>query len=167
MRSDRNPYFFLKKSRDPQVQQWLAQAEGMTSQQIEALNIKPDVKKAMLFVNRMGHQTRSATTAELLADHMQPVTTTSQPMQFHEYVGESVWVNVSARGQIQVEPGTLFALHADRIFIHHNWIALKNNEKILEYSQNIGQGTPTDLNRLIQNKLNNTHLRTQANNSKV
>lgn len=160
MRSDRNPYFFLKKSRDPQVQQWLAQAANMTVEQIQSLNIKPDVKKAMLFVNVMGAQTRSQTTADLMADRMQAVSgTTTGLMQLCEYTGAQIWVS-TGRSQICVDTGTLFAVHQDRIFIHHNWIPLKANEKILQYSQNMGEGTQTDLNAMIQNKLNSTHLQT-------
>ena len=159
MRSDRNPYFFLKKSKDTKVKEWLAKAEMMAIDEIEKLSIKPDLKKAMLFVATLGHQTRCTTTAELFADKMQaaqPKNNGPHVFDIFEYTGPDVFVKCMTGSHILINSGDMFIKDLQKVFIKHNWVSLteSSNFVINAYSKSSGAGTFDDLNKRIQLSLN-------------
>jgi len=123
MRSDRNPYFILKNSKDPVVKSWLGQAAELSHDEIQGLSIKPDVKKAMLFLKTFGDQNRSASNAELLAAKMMATTSNSAPTQkeIWQYKGASRWVRCG-RTSIEANEGDYFIKDQEKIFLKHNWI---------------------------------------------
>lgn len=160
MRSDRSPYFFLKKSKDPKVQCLLAKAENMSVKDVDELvDIKPDLKKAMLFIAQFGEQTRSVTSAELIATQMQNLhKNTNGPHTFDifQFNGIDFFARCETGGLILIKTGTPFILDGDKIFIIHNWIDSKiiENKHILAQSKKISNGTFNDLNIIIQDLLN-------------
>lgn len=153
MRSDRNPYFLLKKSKNPVIAQLLKDAETLPVAEIEKMSVKPDVKRAMLFVSRMGSQEKSNTTANLLADQMvsnsQPQDSQQFPMW--QYLGEAKFVNCVGNGSVQIQPKDVFIQQQNQIFVQHIWCQLDHD--ILRQSQLLGEGTFSDLNIKIQEVL--------------
>lgn len=153
MRSDRNPYFLLRKSRDPAVQQYLEQAATMTVEQIGSLQIKPDLRKAMLFVNEFGHVTKSDTVANIVADR---ATVTKQQLPQYEichYQGPLTELKV--RKTALLLDDFLFLKDCNRIFASHNWFDLNehNNRSVLAHSKTVGIGDQHMYNRMIQDHL--------------
>ena len=158
MRSDRNPYFFLKKSQDPRVQEWLAQAAEMTGEEIQALSIKPDLKKAMMFVLAFGQQKKSDTTANFIADIMAARSNNPPPdsSEFWEYRGDERFVRCLSNGWVNLPTGTLFMRDQTRMFAQHIWCDLSS--EIWAASVRAGQGTHSDFNRLEQERLQARHV---------
>lgn len=159
MRSDRNPYFFLKNSKDAKIKEWLSKAETMSIEEIESLSIKPDVKKAMLFISEFGHQERGLTMAELFADKMQkmqPKNNGPHLFDICEYTGPDVFVKCKTGSHILINAGDIFIRHLSKVFIKHNWIDTteESNSIINSYSKSSGVGTFDDLNKRIQSALN-------------
>ena len=160
MRSDRNPYFFLKNSKNPQIQQLLQDAPSMSAAEIAALNIKPDVKKAMQFVHTLGDQTRSNTTAELLAEKMISAhnsTDHSRPTyDILLYTGADCEIQLRARNWLLMRGSFLFMTQGTRMFVSHNWTStlLGNNYIGVEHRQKVGHG---DQN--LYNQMNQQHLK--------
>ena len=162
MRSDRNPYFFLKKSKDSKVKEWLEKAENMGIEEIESLSLNPDLKKAMLFVATLGHQDRCTTTAELFADKMQAIQPKSNGPHLYdifEYTGPDVFVKCVTGSHILINTGDMFIKDLQKVFIKHNWVNLMeaSNSVINSYSRVSGEGTFDDLNKRIQLALNSKY----------
>ena len=162
MRSDRNPYFFLKKSKDSKVKEWLEKAENMGIEEIESLSLKPDLKKAMLFVATLGHQDRCTTTAELFADKMQAMQPKSNGPHLYdifEYTGPDIFVKCMTGSHILINTGDLFIKDLQKVFIKHNWVNLIDaaNSVINSHSRASGEGTFDDLNKRIQSTLNSRY----------
>jgi hypothetical protein len=155
MRSDRSPYFFLKKSKDPKVQDLLAKAANMSVKEVDKLvDIKPDLKKAMLFIAQFGEQSKSATSADLIATQMQQLhKNTNGPHTFDifQFNGGDFFAKCETGSSILITTGTPFILDGFKIFIVHNWIDSKTTDHILSQSKKISNGTFNDLNIIIQN----------------
>lgn len=159
MRSDRNPYFFLKKSKDAKIKEWLSKAETMSIEEIECLSIKPDVKKAMLFISEFGHQEKVMSTAELFADKMQKIHSNNNGLHIFdifEYTGPDVFVKCKTGSHILINAGDNFIKDLSKVFIKHNWIDIteESNSIINSYSKAAGVGTFDDLNKKIQSVIN-------------
>ena len=154
MRSDRNPYFVLKKSKDPRVQQHLLMASSMSHQQIEQLPIKPDLKKAMHFVCEFGQVERSISTADLFVERATSTNNTLPSYPVYHYTGACVELFVSKRTSLILED-FLFLKDQDRIFVSHNWIdlSLANNRMILDWAVPIGIGDQQVYNQMVQQHL--------------
>lgn len=168
MRSERNPYFLLKRSRDPRVQHYLAMAVTASHDEIEALEIKKDLKRAMHFVRRFGKDAANQTAANLIADRAQVCTPTCQQYPIYHYQGTTVALNLP-RGNSLLSDDFLFLLDHNRIFAQHNWIDLdrQGNEKVLLSSKRVGFGDQHQYNRMIQDHLSKkyghtTHDKTQS-----
>lgn len=155
MRSDRNPYFFLKNSKNLAIKNLLQQAETLTPQEIQNLNIKPDVKKAMLFVSEFGQQQKSQHTAELLALKMSLIPPPPKTQyEIWVYNGANTFVATSKTGSIEVSEKSFFLKDQDKIFINHNWIIPKESKiKILASSMFHSFGGFDTLNILQKNQL--------------
>lgn len=154
MRSDRNPYFLYKKSRDPLIQQLLKDAETLSISQIEKMSVKPDVKRAMLFVAQLGHQTKSDTTANLLAEKMIEGSTAVAPDSWPiwQYLGEAKFAKCVSNGSVQIQCNDVFIQKQNQLFIQHIWCHIDHD--ILSQSQSLGMGTFENLNVKIQEILN-------------
>lgn len=154
MRSERNPYFLLKRSRDPRVQHYLALATTASHDDIEALEIKKDLKRAMHFVRRFGKDAVNQTTANLIADRAQESTPIPQQYPIYHYQGDTVSLSLP-RGNSLVSDDFLFLLDEQRIFAQHNWIDLSGpgNSQILLSSKRVGFGDQHQYNRMIQDHL--------------
>jgi hypothetical protein len=150
MRSDRNPYFFLKKSRDPGVQALLSEANLMSETEIQALKIKPDLKKAMLFVKQFGDQVRTNTTAELIAEEMsrRSVPTLQDTHEIWQYQGRDFLARSVRRGWIDIQPHDLFIRDRDRMFVRHNWCWFE--PCVQKQSHLVTEGSFQTLNQLIK-----------------
>ena len=154
MRSERNPYFLLKRSRDPKVQHYLQLAQTASHDEIEALEIKKDLKRAMHFVKQFGAESNNQTTANLIADRAQVNTVAPQQYAIYHYQGPSFSLSL-ARGNSLISDDFLFLLHNDRIFAQHNWIDLshRDNRRVLQSSKSVGFGDQHQYNRMIQDHL--------------
>jgi hypothetical protein len=158
MRSDRNPYFFLKKSKDPKIQNMLKMAETLTVAEIQKLDTKPDIRRAMLYVKSIGEQEKSQHLAETLADVMQqkskPVG--SQEFPIWRYQGVSCWVPTH-KSSILVEPNEYFLRKQDKIFINHNWVTVSAAGSLLQHAVFVQNGTFERLNILKQTVIQQRH----------
>lgn len=160
MRSDRNPYFLLRNSKDARVKQLLAQAEHMTSQEIMALEVKPDVKKAMLFVATVGQVAKSVTTAEALADRMQTAhVSKSAQYEIYKYVGMEQVITTPNKNQLIIAAPFVFMKQNNRIFVSHNWLNLSdgNNHQIMNQCHLVGLGDSILYNKLTQDLIRQRH----------
>jgi len=151
MRSDRNPYFILKNSKDPVVKSWLSKADEMSHTEIQGLPIKPDLKKAMLFLKTFGDQNRSASTAELLATKMMATASdcSSEQKEIWQYQGSTIWVRCG-RTSIETNAGDYFIKDQEKIFLKHNWIqsAEPSAQSVIAESVFVEFGDFTQLNHL-------------------
>jgi hypothetical protein len=159
MRSDRNPYFFLIKRKNPQIQQLLQDAATMTASEIDSLCIKPDVKKAMQFVHQLGHQTRSNTTAELLAEKMISACSVDTVHTTHDiylYTGPDCEIKLNNKNWLIMRGSFLFMTQGTRMFVSHNWTSmdLGNNYIVIQHAKKVGHG---DQN--LYNQMNQQHLK--------
>ena len=151
MRSDRNPYYFLKKSKDPKIQHLLKEAETLKPQEILSMSLKPDVKKAMLFVAEFGQQEKSQHTAELLAEQMAKTSSPCENIlkEIWQYQGPAVFVPVTSTSSIEILPNSYFIKDHKKIFINHNWLRLPASQKQIEASSAFHSlGSFQDLNVL-------------------
>jgi hypothetical protein len=158
MRSDRNPYFLLKKSKDPRVQQHLLMAENMSHQQIDQLPIKPDLKKAMHFVRQFGRMDRSVSTADLIVERATVAAQALPSYPIYHYQGPTVELFLNKKNSLIIDD-FLFLRDADRIFVSHNWIDLElaNNRCVLDRSVPIGIGDQQVYNQMTQQHLQRKH----------
>jgi hypothetical protein len=182
MRSDRNPYFLLKNSKSQEVQTLLASAPDMTASQIKELKVKPDVKKAMLFVKEFGvsspatpeklknssanaapkNKHKSMTTADIIAERMiansKPVL--SPEHEIWQYDGAPQFVKCVSSGWLNLDYSNLYIRDGNRIFLHHVWCFATPD--IIRTSTKIAVGNQADLNRLIQQHLNQRFFNPQS-----
>lgn len=159
MRSDRNPYYILKASKKPDVQKWLALAPTLTEEEITALAIKPDLKKAMLYGREKAHAEQAASLAENLADVMnvgfQPH---HQIFEIYQYQGPTRWFSVSAISSVEIRPLTYWGLDQDNMFVNHCFVKTQDNPWILEDSEWHTQGTSSTINHLNASKHITSHV---------
>ena len=164
MRSDRNPYFFLKKSKDPHVQHMLSEAPHMSMAQIDALKVKPDLRKAMHFVRVFGAPERSQTVADLSAHIMQqnhkpppdPLGTV------YEYVGPPHELKIHTQGSRISHTWHMehdvFLLLQDRIWFNHTWCAAPEpKHEFWSYCTNKGEHHLNQFNQIIHTHVNQKH----------
>ena len=163
MRSDRNPYFLYKNHKDPKIRVLLNQAPNMTDQEIDACVVKPDLRKAMKFVKQFGHQDKSESVSNLVADKMLMIQTISPPLptgDIYLYTGPQIVVPIIPR------PGALLKqswqvqndvfLHvSNKIWINHSWCAPP--AELWSDSQKIGSGDLNTYNQILHNHVNQKH----------
>lgn len=152
MRSDRNPYFILKASNKPHIQEWLSKARSLTIPEIQKLEIKPDLKKAMLFVSEQHAHTISSGIAAQLADQMQ---NNSQPYQqifkIHQYMGSNRYAQINSHNSIEITANLFWGINdQNKIFACHCWLNPQMNPWLLEDSALHSEGTATTINMLNQ-----------------
>lgn len=154
MRSDRNPYFLLRKSRDPSVQRWLAQAEQLSHEAIEHLSIKPDLKKAMHFVKRFGTDVANQTTADLIAGNTLSQQPARSQFEIYHYHGPEIELRCNARNSLILHD-FLFMVDQGRILASHNWITVDpmGMLNLVKCSTRVGFGDQNHYNQLIQQHL--------------
>lgn len=157
MRSDRNPYFILKNSKNPEVQHWLQKANFLSLAEISNLQLKPDLKKAMVFLKTFGDQAKSASTAELLASKMCPqaVIVDAVRKEIWQYKGPSCWVRCG-RTSIEVNPDEYYIKDQEKIFLKHSWIPTSESSAQLVTSQSTFccMGDFSQLNSMINSAIN-------------
>lgn len=143
------------------IQAWLRDAEHMTVDQIIKLAIKPDVKKAMLFVRELGHVSRSTHTAELLADLMntQHTVHTPQLAELWQYDGESFPIKCKSRNWISLTTPFVFLKKQDQAFVGHNWVNLHEdqNHLLTLVGRQIGMGDHIMYNQKTQELIQKRH----------
>lgn len=161
MRSDRNPYFILRKSKNAHVQHWLHEAAHMTIPQIEQTDVKPDLKKAMLFVATFGAQTRSAHTAEIMADLMTKNHECVRPSQWElwQYDQESFPIKCKGNNWIILNTPFVFLKDQHRAFVGHVWVNLKDseNQQLMNGAQQIGMGDHSVYNKITNQLIQKRH----------
>jgi hypothetical protein len=161
LRSDRNPYFFLRKSKNPHVQHWLGEAAHMTLEQITALQVKSDLKRAMLFVHTLGHQSRSASTAELIADHMSAkVSQSTLPMyELWQFDQESFEITCGDRKHMILNSPFVFLKNQDQLFVGHVWVHLNQgrNTDLIRLGHKIGMADQNMYNQQTQKLIQQRH----------
>lgn len=152
MRSDRNPYYLVRNSKDPLVQYWLAQATHMTDAQIQSLTCKPDVKKAILFAKHLNPGSRSQTTAELLADRMNSHTTSHVSVQHElwQYDGEACWIKHTHNQHIQLVPPFVFLKNQNQAYVGRVWVNLDvpDNYVLIQHGRQIGMADHSRYNQI-------------------
>ena len=137
------------------VHYWLSKAEELSKNEIEKLQIKPDIKKAMLFIAKFGEQSKSMSTAELIADMMQTNTKpTNGPelYEIYEYTGTETFAKIGSTHML-IDTGDLFLSDDTRIFIKHNWAKKSENEQVMINKKQVYFGSFSDLNRLDQERI--------------
>jgi hypothetical protein len=156
MRSDKNPYHFLIKSKNAQVQMWLEKASHMSKADILLVNVKPDLKKAMLYLADMQTQQASAGVAESIATQMaQAHAPSTIQLQIYEYLGSTMFIPVSHMSQMEIKQGQFFAVRENRTFVSNCWSPMHMNPLLLSQSKFICQADATKLNQLNQQRLKN------------
>jgi hypothetical protein len=152
MRSDRNPYYLVRKSKDPQVQAWLSEAAHMTDHQIHTLPCKPDVKKALMFAKHLQPGVRSQTTAELLADrmnsHVHPHV--AHQHELWQYDGEACWIKCAARQHMQLVPPFVFLKNQNQAYVGRVWVSLLDAENyvLIQQGRQIGMADHSRYNQI-------------------
>lgn len=163
MRSDRSPYFLYKNHKDPKIRALIDQAPHMTHEEIDACVTKPDVKKAMRFVKQFGHQDKSQTVGNLVADQMLQIKTISPQLpegDIYLYSGPQIVVPIIPRPGSQLKQSWLVQndvfLHVcNKIWINHSWCA--HTPELWSHSNKIGTGDLNTYNRMLYNHLNQKH----------
>jgi hypothetical protein len=153
MRSDRNPWFILKKSRDPRIQEWLSKAPGLSEREILGLNIKPDLKRAMIFAKKQVEQEKSQKIADIIAEQMiaQSVESAPKVLAIHQYTGPDAWIKTNTRSELLISHGSYFWLDTNAMFVSHIWCPAQ--QTIIQNSVFLTYGTQRDLNIHIQKQL--------------
>ena len=127
----------------------------MAETDIRALNIKPDLKRAMLHVAGMRSQAASAVAAESLADLMQQAHVPSPTLlAIWQYKGGTEWLTQSATTSIDIKSGCYFGVQSDRAFVNNCWIPLAQNTMLLRDSTYVEDGDATRLNILNSQRRN-------------
>lgn len=156
MRSNRSPYFLYKNHKDPQIRALVAQAEHMSWEEIQSLSCKPDLKKALFFVKKFGHQDRVIHTAELVADNMQKTIIPQKKIQgdLYEYLGPHTCVKIYTTNHDHYwEVNHDIFLHVeDRIWLNHTWC--KPTDLIWSHSKKICSGDLNTYNQILHTHLN-------------
>lgn len=153
MRSDRHPYFLLRASKKPQVLEWLIRAENMTVEQVDQLNIKPDLKKAMCYVVEQKQFQQSDQKAQRLADlMMQNDQPHQQEFQIYRYQGPTTFAQTTTQTQLEIPQGIFWGLYNNQMFINHCWINLQDNWDIFSLSVFNSVGIASTINFFNSNK---------------
>lgn len=154
MRSDRNPYHILSKSKNAQVQAWLAKAHHMTESEINSLSIKPDLKKAMLYLVIQGRNSSASSAAEQFADKMQQAHAPQVLcMDIYRYMGQTTFIPVTHMSKIEIKAHQFFGFMNNQTFVNHCWSPLSMNPWLISQSVFECQADATHLNRLNQDRL--------------
>lgn len=159
MRSDRNPYFLYKNKKDPHIQHLLAQAPELTDAQIFCLTPKPDLRKAMQFVRDQGAQTKSLTTAEILADKMAVIHTEHKLPTYDlwHYKGGQIVLKTQTRSELIMQDFLFLHDHAC-IWVSHNWCKLPEDQNTFwSCCEKLGTADHTEYNRQTQAYLARKH----------
>jgi hypothetical protein len=160
MRSDRNPYFFLKKSKDSWVQKCLADAATMSEADILKIS-KPDLRRAMIFVHKLGQQDKSSTTAELIADQMAKITPSSSRPVFEiwHYKGSEIELH-QRRGSVILGSDFVFGIDQQKVFASHQWFTTNNEIKdhLIQNAVYLGTGDQNLYNKFNQENLSRKHV---------
>lgn len=144
------------------MQARLAQATELSVDQIQALNIKPDLKRAMLFVCELGHSERSVTTAELLAEIMiknsQP--TSSVLCELWQYDGVEFPIKCKGSNWITLMTPFVFLKKSHMAFVGHNWVNLQEDQnlKLIQNGSQIGMADQIMYNQKTQELIQKRHM---------
>ena len=132
----------------------------MAVDEIQALQVKPDLKKAMLFVKQFGDQPKSVHTAELIADRMNmKVETNPSPMgSIYEYRGPQIQVPIITPGRSQhywQVAHEVFWTDGERIWLNHSWCMPTSD--LWSYSRKLCDGVLNSYNQVLYNHMNQKH----------
>ena len=123
----------------------------MTRDEIQKLEIKPDLRKAMLYVLEQEHVAESNSVAEKLADRMQEGKAHQEyQLRIYRYNGMDCMVRLPSGHSVDLRTGVCFGVQGDSAFINHNWCKLKDNMDVLPNSTFQEVGSPTRLNQMNQ-----------------
>lgn len=116
----------------------------MTLAAIQQLDIKPDLKRAMLYAYQLAHQ------PEITVIETKPIMGT-----IWHYKGPELWLSQSSRSQICPGSDFLWMEVDNRAFASHNWFDLTTppNNQLRQFSQLVGKGDQHAYNQLIQQHL--------------
>lgn len=165
MRSEKNPYFLLRKSKNPQIQEWLKKAETMSIEEITTLKIKPDLQRAMLYIQQQKHDAISQNIAMMLADQMQennPII--DRVYSLWTYNGPSTFFITQNESQVNIENGDPWLKDSDRAYVNSTWGCISANQFLVN-SSSIGNGTFSDLPRLKREAIMKRHPMLQISDS--
>lgn len=133
------------------MQDWLDKANTMTRDEIIQLAVKPDIKKAMLYVVEQQHSNTQNGLAEQLADLMMAAhAPRDHKLEIHRYMGMGTNLVLPSGHRIDVPTGICFGKLADKLFVSNNWCNLNANMEFMDDSVFLETGTPTRLNQLNQ-----------------
>lgn len=143
------------------MQHWLREAVHMTIPQIEQTDVKPDLKKAMQFVVTFGTPTRSAHTAEILADLMtqQHVPAAGRMCELWQYDQESFPIKCKGSNWIILNTPFVFLKDQHQAFVGHVWVNLKDseNQQLIKGAQQIGMGDHSVYNKITNQLIQKRH----------
>lgn len=128
----------------------------MSESDIQAVNVKPDLKKAMLYLVKLKAEQSATSAAEALASQMaQAHAPKSILLNIYEYLGDTTFISVSHISQIEIKHGQFFG-HLDlKTFVSNCWSPMSMNPQLLNQSKFICQADATRLNQLNQQRLKN------------
>lgn len=133
---------------------WLEKAHHMTKADIQSVNVKPDLKKAMLYLVDLKTQQESASAAEDIASQMAAAhAPQSILLHIHEYMGPTMLIPVSHMSQIEIKQGQFFGVRDNQTFVSNCWSPMSMNPQLLDKSKLICQADATKLNQLNQQRL--------------
>lgn len=113
----------------------------MSVQEIDALEIKSDLKRAMKFVSQLGHQSKSQHTAEILAAQMINNTEQSRlPIYELWRYDQEFTVHVTNKSSITISGPFVFLKDKNKAFVAHVWVDLNllTNSQLLSKGVQIG-----------------------------
>jgi hypothetical protein len=159
MRSEKNPWFLLRNSKNPDIQAWLKKAETMSKEEILALQIKKDVQRAMLYVQQQKDNVASQGVAESLADLMQAnhKSQTESVYPIYRYNDTSTFFTTERNTQVNIECGDPWILDNNRAYVNSSWGFLIANPWLIRSSASICNGTFSDLARMKQEAIQKRH----------
>lgn len=135
---------------------WLEKAHHMSKADIQSANVKPDLKKAMLYLADMQTEQASVSVAESIAAQMAqahaPITI---QLQIYEYMGNTMFIPVTHMSQMEIKQGQFFGVQENRTFVSNCWSPMSMNPLLLGQSKFICQADATKLNQLNQQRLKN------------
>lgn len=135
---------------------WLEKARDMSRADIQAVTVKPDLKKAMLYVSDMQTAQASAGVAESIAAQMaQAHAPIIIQLQIYEYLGETKFIPVTHMSQMEIKQGQFFGVRENKTFVSNCWSPQSMNPLLLSQSKFICQADATRLNQLNQQRLKN------------
>jgi len=155
------PDTLLLASKKPRIKELIAKSAGMSEEEIQALNEKPDVIRGLLLINQFGIEQTKTTLAEKIAEKMAKAshpTASGFTAACNIYVisTEDIWIPVGST-LLEAKAGWYWALLDDgRIFVSNNLIKVTNDirSKIISGSKYIKDGFIDDLHILERARLN-------------